>query len=188
LKRTMAAFLVAILILVFVGCAGKKTPEKKTQITPAPKSGDINFSIIDPAGAPGKIVDLVNRLKTSESAVLAEADGGNYVLVTRGEQSTGGYEVKVEKVTQSVDAGQRSAATVRLLFTDPKPGHVVTQVITYPLVLVKLDTGQKPDEITFIIQREKPVGRTTEGGISPPKKTGAKNEKTVNINLNQGIQ
>lgn len=183
----MRKFLTVLLaaLLIFAGCAKKTEPQKKPQTGPAPKSGDISFSIIDPAGAPGKIVDLVNRLKTSESATLAEADGSTYVLVTRGEQPTGGFDTKIEKVTQSVSDGKGSA-TVRVLFTDPKPGQAVSQGITYPLALVKLDTGKKPDEVTFIIQREKPAGRAAEGTVTPKKSTEQQQEKTaVNIVVDQ---
>lgn len=185
MKKFLAVFLAAVLLLVFAGCAKKTEPEKKQESGPAPKSGDINFSIIDPAGAPGKLVDLVNRLKTSESATLAEADDGVYVLITRGEQPTGGYEAKVEKVTQSV-SDQKGFATVRLMYTDPKPGQVVSQGVTYPLALVKLDSGKKPDEMTFIIQREKPGTRTTEGNSSASNKSKEQQEeKTVNIIVDQ---
>lgn len=185
MKRFLVVFLSAVLLLSLAGCAKKTEPEKKPETGPAPKSGDINFSIIDPAGAPGKIVDLVNRLKTSESTTLAEADGGTYVLITRGEQSTGGFDAKIEKVTQSV-SDQKGYATVRVLFTDPKSGQVVSQGVTYPLALVKLDTGKKPDEVTFIIQREKPAGRTPEGSTAVPKKPKEQQEeKTANIIVDQ---
>lgn len=181
MKKILVALL-AVLLVVLAGCAQKTEPQKKPDTGPAPKSGDINFSIIDPAGAPGKIVDLVNRLKTSESATLAEADGGTYVLVTRGEQPTGGFDVKIEKVTQSV-SDRKGFATVRVFFTEPKPGQAVSQGITYPLALVKLDTGKKPDEVTFIIQREKPVSRTTERGAGTPKKTTEQQEEKTTADI-----
>lgn len=189
MKKILAVVFMAIFMLAITGCAGNKTePEKKPE-TPQPKAGDINFSIIDPAGAPGKIGDLVNKLKTSASASLVEEDGGTYVLVTWGEQRTGGFDAKIEKVTQSVGAGQKATATVRALLTAPKPEDVVTQSITYPLVLAKLDTGRKPDEITFIVQRVQPAGRTPEANVTetpkarPPKEQQA--EKTINIIVEQ---
>lgn len=184
MRKIVVFFLSAILLLTLAGCPGKKTePEKKPEAGPPPKSGDINFSIIDPAGAPGKIGDLVNKLKTSESASLAEEDGGTYVLVTRGQQRTGGYDVKLEKVTQSVGAGNKTTATVRVIYTDPKPGQGVIQSITYPLVLAKLDTGKKPDEITFIIQREEPAARAPEA--RKPDQPKEDKKKSANIIVDQ---
>ena len=178
MRKVLAVLLSAMLLFSFAGCASKKTePEKKPEAAPTPKSGDISFSIIDPAGAPGKIVDLVNRLKTSESTAMAEADDSTYVLVTRGEEPSGGYEAKIDKVTQSVVEGQRAIATVRVIFKDPKPGETVSQALTYPLTLVKLDTGKKPDQITFIIQREKPAGRAAQAGTPESKKTSQVKEQ-----------
>jgi len=186
-KKILVAFLSAMLVLTMAGCPVKKTtPEKKPEAAPPPKSGDINFSIIDPARAPGKIGDLVNKLKTSESASLAEEDGGTYVLFTRGEKRTVGFDVKIEKITQAVGAGDKTTATVRVLFTDPKPGQVVTQSVSYPLVLAKLDTGKKPDEVTFIIQREEPAGRMPEAAKRQEQpKDRQQGEKTANIIVEQ---
>lgn len=185
MKKILIALLSGILMLTLAGCPGREAqPERKPDTAPPPKAGDINFSIIDPAGAPGKIGDLVNRLKTSESASLAEEDGDTYVLVTRGQQRTGGYDVKLEKVTQAVGAGNKTTATIRVLYTDPKPGQGLIQSITYPLILAKLDIGKKPDEITFIIQREEPAARAPEAK-KPSQPKEDKEKKIANIIVDQ---
>jgi hypothetical protein len=60
-------------------------------------------------------------------------DGSTYLLITRGEKRTGGYEVEVQAAEQ---AGDQLIVTV--VYTDPDKGDIVTESVTHPFELVKV--------------------------------------------------
>jgi hypothetical protein len=71
--------------------------------------------------------------------VVADGSAAWMVLVAMGEQRTGGYEIRVEKITL---AG--SVVTVSVKQSVPPPGGVVIQVITYPADAVRVKRSDLP--------------------------------------------
>lgn len=70
---------------------------------------------------------------------MADGTAAWTVVVAMGEQRTGGYEIRVEKITVTA-----SVVTVRVKRTVPPPGGVVIQVITYPADAVRLKRSDLP--------------------------------------------
>lgn len=60
-----------------------------------------------------------------------------YVLVSAGEKPTGGYSLEVDSITE-VTPG---TAYIHATLNSPKEGSMVTQILTYPSVMVKFDKG-----------------------------------------------
>ena len=60
-----------------------------------------------------------------------------YVLVSAGERPTGGYNLEVDSITE-VTPG---TAYIHATLNSPADGSVVTQVLTYPNVMVKFNKG-----------------------------------------------
>lgn len=60
-----------------------------------------------------------------------------YVLVSAGEKTTGGYGLSVDSITE-VTIG---TAYIHATLTSPAEGSIVTQVLTYPNVMVKFNKG-----------------------------------------------
>lgn len=58
-----------------------------------------------------------------------------YALVTAGEKPTGGYSLEVDSITE-VTPG---TAYIHATLNSPKPGSMVTEVITYPNVMVRFE-------------------------------------------------
>ncbi|MCL6580755.1 MAG: protease complex subunit PrcB family protein [Firmicutes bacterium] len=77
-------------------------------------------------------------------AWVRKFDGWRMVLVTMGEKPTGGYAVEV--VTAARSAG---GWVIDVRFVSPKPGDVVTQVLTYPYGFVKV-----PDDGLAVVVRD----------------------------------
>ena len=65
--------------------------------------------------------------------------GALYVLVGLGEKLTGGYTVAINNITHV----SKSTAYVSAYFTAPAPDMMVTQIVTYPHILLRID-GHKP--------------------------------------------
>lgn len=89
----------------------------------------------------GTVVDFTDEGATQQSgyegpgpAVSARKGGpGWLVTVFQGRQSTGGYVVRVERMTST-----GTVLHVRARFTVPRPGDMVTQVFTSPAHTVGL--------------------------------------------------
>lgn len=60
-----------------------------------------------------------------------------YVLVSAGEKPTGGYSLVIDSITQVVP----KTAYIHATLNSPGEGSVVTQVLTYPIVMVKFEKG-----------------------------------------------
>ena len=64
-----------------------------------------------------------------------------YLLVTYGEQPTGGYTVEITAIVEEEDR-----VVVTAHFTEPGEDDVVIQVITYPYALAVIEDPGKPVE------------------------------------------
>jgi hypothetical protein len=86
-----------------------------------------------------------------EKALVAKINDEIYVVVTRGEKNTAGYEVEIDKLTLT-DVNGEKVLTVYAEYTDPKPGDVTAQILTYPFTVVKTDMEELPQKV--ILEKE----------------------------------
>lgn len=100
-------------------------------------------------------VELINEIlpeyKQLERALACCFNEKIYVIVTRGEKATGGYDIGIDQIKQ-VQEDDINKLIVYVNFTDPKPGDVVTQVITYPYEVALTNLETLPDEIEMKVQ------------------------------------
>ena len=61
------------------------------------------------------------------------------VAIFAGEKSTGGYSVRVDRITDDSSPGQPSSGTVHYRVIAPPPDAFVTQAFTYPYVIVRIE-------------------------------------------------
>ncbi|QEK11482.1 protease complex subunit PrcB family protein [Crassaminicella thermophila] len=112
---------------------------------------NVSFEVLSEEMIPQKIQDILPRYKTLERALACKIDGEIYVIVTRGEKPTGGYTVEIDRI-ELVDEDNKTRMVVYTTFEDPKPGDIVTQVITYPYVAVKTELKELPDKIELKVK------------------------------------
>ncbi len=144
--------LMCLMLLATGGCIGKGDKE-----SPAPENpkaevqpGKIQFEPYDISKAPGNIAAEAEKNKTRETASFLEGGGRFWLLLTRGQKPTGGYDIQVTEVYLDVLDNGHTVLKVSYKHVDPAPGQVVTQVLTYPVELVLLkDLKVKPDEVIF---------------------------------------
>ncbi|GAW93372.1 hypothetical protein KKC1_25080 [Calderihabitans maritimus] len=85
----------------------------------------------------------VESLHRSAGVFQKKFGGYRVLLIAAGEKPTGGYDVKVEQV--SLQEGKKWV--VQVVFTEPKPGQMVTQAITYPYEVVAIPDDGHPIEV-----------------------------------------
>lgn len=109
---------------------------------------NVGFDSIDPENMPKQITEVLPNYRTKEKALVAKIDDEIFVVVTRGEKSTAGYEVEIDKLTMSDEDGEK-VLTVYAKYTDPKPGDVAAQILTYPFAVVKTDLQELPQKVVL---------------------------------------
>lgn len=95
--------------------------------------------------------DVIPEYRELERALGCLIDGKVYVIVTRGEKPTAGYEVAIDKMTlEKTKAGTNMK--VHATFTEPQEGVAVSQVVTYPYAVASTDLTSLPDTIELIVK------------------------------------
>lgn len=95
--------------------------------------------------------DVIPEYRTLERALACRVDDDIYVMVTRGEKPTSGFGVSVDRMIVEEKDGKTNLI-VYSLFEDPDKETPISQIITYPLCIVKTDLTALPDTIELRIQ------------------------------------
>ncbi|TCO73141.1 protease complex subunit PrcB family protein [Marinisporobacter balticus] len=111
----------------------------------------VPFEMLSEDQIPQKIQEILPRYKNLERALACKVDGEIFVITTRGEKPTGGYTIQIDRI-EKFKEDDKTKMIVYTTFKDPKPGDIVTQVITYPYVVVKTDLKELPDKIELKIK------------------------------------
>jgi hypothetical protein len=91
-----------------------------------------------------ELEEWINNSKSMELAQWRIIEGDMYILITRGEKRTGGYQVHIDDVKQYPD---RLLVTIH--YIDPLKGAPLIQSITYPYTLVKLENYSVQGSVVF---------------------------------------
>ncbi len=136
-KKNVIVTVVIILVLVSGTMAFKHFTDG---------TNSVKFETLSEKGIPQKIKDILPRYKNLERALACKVDGEIFVVVTRGEKPTGGYTVNIDKI-EKVKEEDKYKLVVYAEYSDPKPGEVVTQAVTYPYTIVKTNLNELPYRI-----------------------------------------
>lgn len=112
----------------------------------------VKFEEINENKLPSDIIsDVLPEYKTLERALACRVDDDVYVVVTRGEKPTSGFDVSVDRITLE-EKDDRTNLIVYALFEDPDKETAISQIITYPVSVVRTDLKQLPDSIELRIE------------------------------------
>ncbi|SKC50772.1 protease complex subunit PrcB family protein [Maledivibacter halophilus] len=136
--KSLMILLVVILVLISGTMAIKHFTNDEEKV---------EFQVLSGKEIPQKLNEILPRYQTLERALACKVNGEIYVVVTRGEKPTGGYSVDIDKIEKMKDEEDKFKLIVYAKFTDPKPGDVVTQAVTYPYVVAKTNLKELPYRI-----------------------------------------
>ena len=112
----------------------------------------VDFQEVKESKMPSDITsDIIPEYKTLERALACAVDDDIYVIVTRGEKPTSGFNVSIDKIKLEEKNGKDNLI-VYALFEDPQKQTAISQIITYPIQVVKTDLKALPDTIELRIQ------------------------------------
>ena len=114
----------------------------------------VKFKQLTPDQIPQTIEkDVIPEYRELERALGCLVDGKVYVVVTRGEKPTAGYDLKIEKMQmEKTEQGDNLVVTAR--FMEPEEGKAVAQVATYPYQVAETELTALPNTIELRTQFE----------------------------------
>ncbi len=110
--------------------ASTTTPATTAPITGTPGGQTVNYQVL--RETPTAIINSVESLKNDRGYFYFSRQ--KILAVFMGERSTGGYSISLQDLRLN-----GTTLTVTVVETAPKPGEMVTQAFTYPLLLIQLD-------------------------------------------------
>ncbi len=112
----------------------------------------VKYDVINDKNMPVDIADeVIPEYRELERALACMIDDDVYVIVTRGEKPSSGFHVSVDKMAVE-ENDDESNLIVYALFEDPDKETPISQIITYPVCVVKTDLKTLPDTIELRIQ------------------------------------
>ncbi len=113
---------------------------------------DVSFVQLSKDEMPKSIeTEVIPEYRELERALGCLIDGKVYVVVTRGEKPTSGYEVEIKEMKlEKGDGG--SNLKVKALFKEPEEGVALSQVVTYPYSVASTELTVLPDTIELIVE------------------------------------
>lgn len=131
------------------GCDGPKSGTE--QPNDSSKIGQKRLQLDRKNKIPKQVLNMVHEHPEQEKTTIVEVNGEFWVIVTWGEQRTGGYHVKITDAFLETTENETSLLTVYVRYNKPEPGSMLTQALTYPndVVLIKGFT-KKPDDVSFV--------------------------------------
>ncbi|MHB1125641.1 MAG: Gmad2 immunoglobulin-like domain-containing protein [Bacillota bacterium] len=178
--RKSLAIIAALLMLMAGGCtvSRKPAPPPGPRTIVVPEVSKVPFTTIQINQAPGLVRDLAKFNEKQETATWVRIGNTIYVLVTRGEKTTGGFSVDLQDVLQRVPDDNRRLIEVMVKYTDPAADQQATQVITHPLAVARIKFDGNPDGLSFKFENMKTAEKTpTPTPAQPPVVGGAKTKK-----------
>ncbi len=113
--------------------------------------GAVTFSQLTEDAIPQEITSqIVPEYRDMERALACVVEDKVYVLATRGEKPTTGYDISIGSMTLDEKDGT-STLTVNAVFTDPQAGASLAQEVTYPYIVAETDLKELPDKIQLKI-------------------------------------
>ena len=114
----------------------------------------VSYKVIGESEYPQQIANqVIPEYRALERALACVIDDKIYVIASRGEKPTSGYEIAIDKLAVSEEDGVKTLK-VYTVFRDPQPGTALTQVLTYPLQVAETDLAYLPDQIELQVQYE----------------------------------
>ncbi|WP_418263073.1 protease complex subunit PrcB family protein [Flavobacterium faecale] len=134
------AFLFLILMVVSCGSKAIKTFEAPPlyEVLTQQSTGGANIRFYEILTEPREIKMLQNDVFLRKKISSEDVRKSNFVILNMGEQATGGYSIGVENVVQKNDS-----IVVQVKEFIPKPTDMLTQGITYPYCVLKINS-KKP--------------------------------------------
>ncbi len=147
-KINWKLFITMILIIVIAAGLVKFIPKLIFK-----NDKEVGYMVLNKEQVPEKINEILPRYMMLERALAAKVDDQIYVIVTRGQKLTAGYDVNIERL-ELVKEEEETRLIVHAIFKDPKPEDIVNQAMTHPYAIVKTELKELPKKIHLEVKQK----------------------------------
>ncbi len=130
-KKITTFTLLFILSLSIIGCSNNSEDIKKIK--------DLEFTVVEDADLPEKLAKSIETKKENPCKFTYSNEDYLYIVQGYGAQKSGGYSISVTDLFLS-----ENAIYIKTNLIGPGKDEPVTQNITYPYVVVKVEYMDKP--------------------------------------------
>lgn len=134
--------LLVCLLLFIASCGGNKSAisDKKVlyEVLTQQTDGGGNIHFFEILTEPNEIKMLQNDPRLKNKININDVKESNFIILNMGEKPTGGYSIGVESIIETPEN-----IVISVKETNPNPDAMVTQGITYPYCVVKINS-KKP--------------------------------------------
>ncbi len=116
--------------LLLSGCKSDKVNKEKVK--------DLEFTVVEEADIPEELLKIIEEKKKEPFKLKFSNTAYLYIVVGYGEQPTGGYSIKVEDLYLTENAIYFNTSLL-----GPPKDEIVTQILTYPYIVVKVEFMDK---------------------------------------------
>lgn len=130
-----------LLTLVLVSCSStiKQTENKPLfEVLTQQSDGGANIRFFEILSEPNEIAMLQNDEKLKNKIHPNDIQTSNFIVLNMGEKTTGGYQIGVES---AVETDKNIILTIKE--TVPEPNAMVSQVVTYPYCIVRINSKKE---------------------------------------------
>jgi hypothetical protein len=133
MRRFRISVLLLTIMIMAIGLAGCKTED-----TDVKKIKDLEFTVVEDADLPGELKEIIDEKKEEPFKLSYSNKDSLYIVVGFGKQNSGGYSIAVDELYLT-----SNAVYIDTNLIGPSQADMVTQGVTYPYVVVKLELREE---------------------------------------------
>ena len=126
MRRRKLYSLILGMMPIFCGCSVERTEEQKLK--------DLAFTVLEESQIPQDLKVLIEEKKQNEFKLTFDTEDAKYIAMGYGTQQTNGYSISVEELYET-----RNAIYINTNLLGPAKGEAVSEVESYPYIVVKID-------------------------------------------------
>ncbi|CUH93855.1 protease complex subunit PrcB family protein [Herbinix luporum] len=130
IKNFLGLLLIILTVFGLLGCEKDESEIKKIR--------DLDFTVVEEADLPGELKEIIDEKKEKPFRLHYSNKDHLYIVVGYGKQNSGGYSVAVEELFLT-----DNAIYIDTNLIGPSQDDLVTQGVTYPYIVVKLEYMDK---------------------------------------------
>ncbi len=123
---------ITLLLMIVVNVLGLAAC--KTEDTDVKRLRDLEFTVVEDADLPGELKEIIDEKKENPFKLSYSNKDNLYIVVGYGKQNSGGYSISVEDLYLT-----SNAIYIDTNLIGPSQDDLVTQGVTYPYIVVKLE-------------------------------------------------
>ena len=137
MKRVVVLLLLA---MVLFSCSSSKQTASRPlfEVLTQQEDGGGNIQFFEILSESNEIAMLQNDDKLKDKVNSSDVQTSNFIVLNMGEKPTGGYQIGIESV---VETDKNIIITIKE--TAPEPNAMVTQAITYPYSIVRINSKKE---------------------------------------------